>query len=93
MDHAFLQGILALTEGTSMKIESVDMDVLILGLNHQIQSAHIKNMSTDGSAEAFERTQKEALAQLVYDVIHQRAIEFVAEETKHGEDSIALRDC
>jgi hypothetical protein len=50
------------------------MDVLILGINHQIQPAHIRNMSTDGSAEAFELAQKEAFAQLLYDLIQEREI-------------------
>jgi hypothetical protein len=69
------------------------MDVLILGLNHQIQPAMIKNWSSDGLFQQFEQDQKETFAQFLYDLLHERGIEFVGEEAKHGEDTIAQRLC
>lgn len=69
------------------------MDVLIIGVNHQIQPATIKGMSVDGSIEAFERRQKEAFAAMLHEQILQRAVHFVGEECRFDEVSIAQRVC
>lgn len=69
------------------------MRVLIIAVNHQIQSAGIKSMSMDGRLEAFEREQKEKFGQLLREQIHKRGIQFVGEEARHADDTVAQRVC
>jgi hypothetical protein len=69
------------------------MQMLIIGLNHQIQPAEIKSGSSSGRLEAFERDQKERFASLLGSNIAKRNARFVAEEARHGEESIAKRVC
>jgi hypothetical protein len=69
------------------------MTVLVLGLNHQIQPAVIKGGSTDGSIEAFERSQKQSFGKLVQRLIRERGVQFVGEESKHGEETVTEQVC
>jgi hypothetical protein len=69
------------------------MRFLIVGVNHQIQPARIMSMSTDGSLEAFARDQKEGFGQLLREDIRSRGVQFVGEEARYGEESIAQRVC
>lgn len=63
------------------------MRVLILGLNHQIQSARI-GWSSDRKTQAFMDGQKNRFAMLVRDEIRKRHVEFVGEEARHGDVSV-----
>ena len=69
--------------------EGNDMRVLILGLNHQIQWVRIFSRSSTGELERFEKDQKDRFRQLLRNKIADRKAQFVGEETKHGEPSIA----
>ena len=69
------------------------MRILIIAVNHQIQSAQIKSGSTDGRLEIFERDQKERFGELLRNQIRARRIEFIGEEARHGEETIAQRVC
>ena len=69
------------------------MRILIIAVNHQIQPAQIKSMSTNGSLEAFERDQKEKFGELLREQIRGRGVQFVGEEARHGEESVAQRVC
>lgn len=69
------------------------MRVFILGLNHQIQSRQILNASTDGKAETFEQDQKERFRCMLQQLIDQHSIQFVGEEARHSEESIAQVVC
>jgi hypothetical protein len=69
--------------------------VLILGINHQIQ--WVRNWSAgssrSGEIERFEQSQKDQFRELLHKRIAERAAQFIAEETKHGEPSIAHDVC
>jgi len=69
------------------------MHVLIIAINHQIQSAMIGSMSTNGNLEAFERGQKEAFGEMIRVQIRQRGVQFVGEEARHGQETVAQRVC
>lgn len=69
------------------------MQILILSVSHQIQPSRIKSMSTDGSVEAFERSQKEAFGQMLRTKVRERWIRFIGEEARHGEETAAQRVC
>lgn len=69
------------------------MRVLLVGVNHQIQPAQIMSMSTNGSLEAFEQDQKERFGQLLRDYIRDRGVQFVGEEARYGQETIAQRVC
>jgi hypothetical protein len=71
----------------------IRMNVLILAINHQIQSARNVQMSSDGSAEAFEQSQKNSFEELLRDLIRNQRIGFVGEEAKHGDPTIAQQLC
>jgi len=73
--------------------DKLSMRILIVGLNHQIQPRQITSGSVDGSAEAFEKDQKEHFGQLLRDLIRGRRVQFVGEETRHDQESIAQRAC
>jgi hypothetical protein len=66
------------------------VNILILGVNHQIQRPF---GSSDPKAVAFVRQQKEQFVQLLRDEIRQRRIQFVGEEANHLEESIAKAVC
>ncbi len=63
--------------------------MLILGINHQIQWVRIWSCSSGGELERFEQGQKDKFRELLRKRIAERAVQFIAEETKHGEPSIA----
>lgn len=69
------------------------MQVLIISVNHQIQPRLIKGGSSDGSVEAFERGQKERFAQLLQTKIRERSMEFLGEEARYDEETIAQKIC
>ncbi len=50
-------------------------------------------MSMDGSLEAFERGQKEAFGELIRGQIRERGVQFVGEEARHGQETVAQRVC
>jgi hypothetical protein len=64
------------------------MRVLIIGLNHQIQSARI-GWSSDRKAQAFMDDQKNRFAKLLRDEIRNRDVRFIGEEARHGDVSVA----
>jgi hypothetical protein len=74
-------------------IQEIRVRILIIAVNHQIQPAQIKSMSTNGSLEAFERDQKEKFGELLREQIRGRGVQFVGEEARHGEESVAQRVC
>src|SRR2546425_10245834 len=49
--------------------------------------------STNGNVEAFERDQKERFGQLLREHVRERGVQFVGEETRYGENSIAQTVC
>ncbi len=49
--------------------------------------------STNGNVEAFERDQKERFGQLLREHVRERGVQFVGEETRYGEISIAQTVC
>jgi len=65
------------------------MKVFILGINHQIQWVRVWSSSTSGELEKFEKNQKDQFRQLLLNRITERKAQFIGEETKHGEPSIA----
>jgi superfamily II DNA or RNA helicase len=67
--------------------------ILILGINHQIQWVRIWSSSTTGELERFERGQKDQYRELLRKRIAERQAQFIGEETKHGEPSIAEEVC
>ena len=69
------------------------MRILIVSVNHQIQPAQILGMSTDGKLEAFEREQKETFATFVQSKILERGVQFIAEEARHGQETVIQRLC
>lgn len=69
------------------------MRVLIVGVNHQIQSATIHSFSSDGTAQKFEQEQKELFAELTRSKIREITATFVAEEARHGEETVTQRVC
>jgi hypothetical protein len=69
------------------------MRILIIAVNHQIQPAQIKSMSSNGTLEDFERSQKENFGEYVREHIRKRGVQFVGEEARHGEETIAQRIC
>lgn len=69
------------------------MQILIVSVNHQIQPRMIKGASSDGSVEAFERGQKESFVRLLQTEIRERRIEFVGEEARYDEETMAQRIC
>jgi len=68
------------------------MRVLIIGINHQIQSATI-GWSNDPKAQAFMDDQKRRFATLLRTEMRERGVRFVGEETRHGDTSIAEGVC
>lgn len=69
------------------------MRILVLGINHQIQWVRIWSSSTSGELERFEQGQKDGFRKLLRKTIAEREVEFIGEETKHGEPSIAHEVC
>lgn len=69
------------------------MRILIISVNHQIQPAQILSMSTDGKLEAFEREQKETFGSFVKSNILERGVQFIAEEARHGQETVIERLC
>jgi hypothetical protein len=69
------------------------MQILIIGINHQIQPVQIKSASSDGKAEEFERDQKERFGALLRTEIQKRGVQLVAEEALHGEETVTGRVC
>lgn len=69
------------------------MRISIVGVRHQIQPAQINAWSSSGRLQAFEREQKERFAELVQEGIAKKSVQFVAEETRHGEDTVTKRVC
>jgi len=69
------------------------MNILILGINHQLQSPRIWYSSTSGALERFVQAQKDNYRALLRDRIALRFVHFVAEETKHGEESTTEAVC
>jgi hypothetical protein len=67
--------------------------VLILGINHQIQWVRIWSWSSGGELERFEAGQKDQFRELLRKKISERRVQFVGEETKHGEPTIANEVC
>jgi hypothetical protein len=67
------------------------MRVLIIGINHQIQPSDILSWSSSGALERFERGQKDAFARLIQAKIEERGVQYVAEESTHGQQSVANR--
>jgi hypothetical protein len=69
------------------------VQVLILGINHQIQWVRIWSYSSGGELERFEQGQKDQFRELLRKRISERGVQFIGEETKHGEPSIANEVC
>ena len=69
------------------------MRVLVLGINHQIQWVRIWSSSTGGDLERFEQGQKDQFRELLHKTISERGVQFIGEETKHSEPSIAHEVC
>ena len=69
------------------------MRIVIVGINHQVQRVKIGSWGSDGKPQQFEREQKEAYRELVRSEIRQVAAEFLAEETRHGEESTTRQVC
>jgi hypothetical protein len=67
--------------------------ILILGINHQIQWVRIWSGNTTGALGRFERSQKDQFRGMLRKRIAERQAQFVCEETKHGEPSIAEEVC
>jgi hypothetical protein len=66
------------------------MDIIILGIDHQIQRPFY---STDTDARDFARQQKARFADLIRIEIRQNRIRFVGEEANRTEDSIVEAVC
>jgi hypothetical protein len=69
------------------------VQVLILGINHQIQWVQIWSYSSGGELERFEEGQKDQFRELLRGRITERGAQFIGEEAKHGEPSIAQDVC
>ena len=69
------------------------MRVLIIGINHQIQPSDILSWSSSGALERFERGQKDAFAELVQAKIKEGGVQYVVEESKHGQQSVVESCC
>ena len=69
------------------------MQILIVGVNHQIQPTEILSWSSDGKAQDFERDQKERFGAFVAAQIHERDVELIVEEARHGHETITKRVC
>ncbi len=69
------------------------MRVLIIGINHQIQWARIWSNSSGGELERFEKDQKDRFRELLRKRIAERGVQFIGEESKHDEPSIAEDIC
>jgi hypothetical protein len=67
--------------------------VLIIGINHQVQSNKICSSSTSGKLERFEQDQKDRFRELLREKIAEHGIQLVAEEANHGFESIAETLC
>jgi hypothetical protein len=67
------------------------MDVLVIGLNHQIQPVRQAILTLDEDLLRFEVDQKEAYTQTLCREITSRGVKLVGEETFHGVESIAER--
>jgi len=67
--------------------------IFIVGINHQIQPVDIRSWGSGGEPQEFERQRKEHFAGFVQESITAKAIQIIAEETKHGEESITQRVC
>jgi len=66
-----------------------------MGINHQIQWVRIwsAGSSSSGNIERFEREQKDHFRELLRKRIIEENLQFIGEETKHGEQSIAEQLC
>jgi hypothetical protein len=69
------------------------MRILILGINHQIQSVRIRGYSSRGEMERFEADQKKRFRELIRGLVTDRNADYIGEETEHGERSIAEDVC
>jgi hypothetical protein len=69
------------------------MRILILGINHQIQPADIRSWGSGGGPQKFERGQKEHFALLLQETIAENGVQIVAEESRHGQETITMRVC
>lgn len=69
------------------------MQILIVGVNHQIQPRQIKSASSDGKAEEFERDQKERFGALLRSKVKERGVQLIAEEAVHGQETVTERVC
>lgn len=69
------------------------MQILIIGVNHQIQPAEILCASANGTLEAFEREQKEAFGLFVRTKAQERGVQFIGEEALHGQEMVIQRLC
>jgi hypothetical protein len=69
------------------------MRALIIGINHQIQPVRIGSSSTSGELERFEQGQKDQFRELLHKRIAERSVQFIGEEARHGQESIAQRAC
>jgi hypothetical protein len=71
------------------------MQVFILGINHQIQWVRLwsTGSSRSGEIERFEQDQKDKFRQLLRRTIAEKKAQFLGEETKHKEPSIAEEVC
>jgi len=65
------------------------MRAVIVAVNHQIQPTRIISQSSDGGFEAFEQGQKERFAQVLREKIRERGIQFIGEEARYGDETIA----
>jgi hypothetical protein len=68
------------------------MRIFIVGIRHVIQSAEILCWSC-GKPERFEQEQKAHFASLLQEAIAENAVHVVAEEARHGQETIAKRVC
>lgn len=65
------------------------MNILVVGLMHQLQST--APIYTGDKAIELEEGQKRQYGEMLDRIIKERAVQFIGEETKHGTDSIAQR--
>ena len=69
------------------------MRILIVGVNHQIQPVEILTWSSNGGAQKFEKEQKDKFAELLQEKIIENDVEIVAEEARHGHETVTQRVC
>ena len=66
------------------------MRILIIGVSHQIQSAQIENTGMDAK---FEQGQKDDFGSFVRSKILEYGVQFIGEETLHGQESVTQQLC